>query len=81
MVKLYYYFQWNKGKSNYYFISDSMEWYSWASSDEHILYADTCSSSQWHSKHFLWSRGWPLMAVGSTVSQNHFFPKFGGSKW
>ena len=77
------------------FISDSMEWYSWASSEEHILYADTCSSSQWNknaafkafkstpllSKHFLWSQGWPIMAVGSTVSQNHFFPKSGGSKW
>ena len=76
------------------FISDSMEWYSWASSEEHILYADTCSSSQWHknaafkafkwtnllSKDFLWSQGWPLMAVGSSVPQNHFFPKFGGSK-
>ena len=76
-------------KEKQLFISDSMEWYSWASS------ADTCSSSQWHknaafkafkrtpllSKHFLWSQGWPLMAVGSTVSQNYFFPKFGGSKW
>lgn len=82
-------------KEKQLFISDSMEWYSWASSEEHILYAVTCSSSQWHknaafkaskrapllSKHFLWSQGWPIMAIGSTVSQYYFFPKFGGSKW
>lgn len=90
MVKLYYYFKWNKRKSNYLLTiqwngtvepplmnTSCMQTLVYHPSDikmlhlrplsGHLSLANTFSDLKAHR---------PLMAVGSTVSQNHFFPKF-----